>query len=107
MVDQSHHLETVVTGVVIEDELRFSLAELCRETAVHAEWIFALVDEGILDPQGEDPATWRFPLESCLTVSRVIRLQRDLGLNLAGVALVLDLLEEVEDLRQRVAQDSA
>jgi chaperone modulatory protein CbpM len=31
-----------------------------------------------------------------------VHLQRDLDVNLAGVALVLDLLEEMEELRERV-----
>jgi len=106
MIKENHYLEIEMTGVVIGDELRFSLAELCQETSVHAEWVCDLVDEGILDPKGESPEEWRFPLESCYKVSRVIRLQRDLGLNLAGVALVLDLLEEVETLRLRLSQDS-
>jgi chaperone modulatory protein CbpM len=33
---------------------------------------------------------------------RALRLQRDLDLNLAGAALALDLLDEVEILRERV-----
>jgi chaperone modulatory protein CbpM len=31
-----------------------------------------------------------------------VRLERDLELNLAGVALALDLLEELEQLRQQL-----
>jgi chaperone modulatory protein CbpM len=31
-----------------------------------------------------------------------MRLQRDLGINLAGIAVALDLLDEVETLRARL-----
>ena len=34
---------------------------------------------------------------------RAHRLQRDLGLNLAGVALALELLDEIEALRSRIS----
>ncbi len=91
-----------ISGIIIDKSLHFSLAELCRETAVPAEWVMTLVEEGILEPEGEHSTQWRFTLECCHTISVVIRLQRDLGLNLAGVALALDLLEEVEDLRHRL-----
>jgi chaperone modulatory protein CbpM len=33
-------------------------------------------------------------------VQRVLRLQHDFGVNLAGAALALDLLEEIERLRR-------
>ncbi len=92
----------VINGIIIDHHPHYSLSQLCLETAVHAEWVMSLVDEGILDPAGETPEEWRFPLECCHTISVVIRLQRDLGLNLAGVALALELLEEVEALRHQL-----
>jgi chaperone modulatory protein CbpM len=33
-----------------------------------------------------------------------MRLQRDLGINLAGVALAIDLLDEIEDLRAQLCR---
>jgi chaperone modulatory protein CbpM len=35
-------------------------------------------------------------------VRSALRLQRDLGVNLAGIALALDLMEELEDLRSQL-----
>ena len=52
-------------------------------------------------PEGENPATWRFPGTSVTHVRIVVRLQRDLGINLAGAALVLDLLERLARSRGR------
>lgn len=101
-MEKNDRLDAVVTGILIGKEARYSLSELCHETAVHTEWVLTLVEEGILNPEGEHPEQWRFPSESCHRISKVIRLQRDLGLNLAGVALALDLLEEVERLRLRL-----
>ena len=57
-----------------------------------------MVEEGILDPEGENPETWRFPGTSLTHVRIVVRLQRDLGINLAGTALVLDLLNRLARL---------
>jgi chaperone modulatory protein CbpM len=45
---------------------------------------------------------WRFPGSSLHTAMKARRLQQDLDLNISGVALVIDLLEEIESLRKRL-----
>jgi chaperone modulatory protein CbpM len=93
-----------IEGIVLEDEAEpLSLAELSRACAAHAEWIMALINEGILEPSGVRRETWRFHASSLRRVRTVQRLQRDLGINLAGAALALDLLDEIADLRARQA----
>lgn len=95
---------SVFTGETVDQEQPKTLVQLCREYTVHAEWIMSLVDEGILSPQGEKPEQWLFPGNSCYRISVVVRLQRDLGVNLAGAALALDLLDELRVLRQRLQE---
>ena len=57
-----------------------------------------LVSEGVIEPVGES-APWQFPGEALLRARRARRLVDDLGINLAGVALVLELLDELDKLR--------
>ena len=52
--------------------------------------------------RGRDPARWRFHGVSIRRVRRAQRLERDLGVNTPGIALALELLEELEQLRSRV-----
>lgn len=94
--------EKILSGLLMDEECSFSLAELSRACAMHGEWIVELVEEGILEPRGRDLAQWRFTASE-LQRARVVRnLQRDLGVNLSGAALVLELLEELQDLRARL-----
>ena len=93
----------LVDGEFVEPGTPLSLAELCRHYAVHAEWVIELVDEGILEPEAEGAeghSQWRFSGENCRRISIVLRMQRDLGVNLPGAALALDLLEELHTLRR-------
>ncbi len=94
--------EFVFTGLKLDEEILLSTSDLCRACAVHAEWIVELVEEGILEPEGHDPVTWQFRGPSLRRVQVVLRLQHDLGVNLAGAALVLDLMDELESLRTRL-----
>ncbi len=90
-------------GVIVEEEVELSLCDLSRACAVTAEWVITLVDEGVLDPVDATVGQWRFSGASLHRVRTVRRLQQDLGVNLAGAALALELLEEVETLRKRLA----
>jgi chaperone modulatory protein CbpM len=95
--------QTILTGIIVEDAAEFTLGELSRASGKPAEWILALVEEGVIEPVGGDQAHWHFRGHCLRRVRIVQRLQSDLGLNLAGAALALELLEEVETLRNRIA----
>ncbi|MFQ5598587.1 MAG: chaperone modulator CbpM [Nitrospiria bacterium] len=98
-MSKENKVVSITTPVVVDEGASFRLSEVCGHFSVQTEWIASLVEEGILDPEGSQPRQWRFSAESCRRIGMVLRLQRDLGVNLSGVALVLDLLDEVEMLR--------
>lgn len=79
-----------------------TLVELSRAGNVPADWIADLVDQGLLVPRGGSRTEWEFEGHCLSMVTRAHRLQRDLGLNVEGVALALSLLEEAERLRRRI-----
>ena len=93
---------SLLTGEVLEEEVELSLGELCRVCQVPAEQVFAFVEEGVAEPLGRDPARWRFRGITVRRVRCAIHLQRDLGVNVAGAALAIDLLEELEAMRARL-----
>lgn len=95
---------SVLTGELIDDDVELSLAELCRACQIPAERILEFIDEGIIEPYGSEPAQWRFYGIGIRRIRCAIRLQHDLGINLSGVALALDLLEEITVLRRRLQQ---
>lgn len=97
----TQNLSLVHTGSVIEQD-SLTLGELCRACGTHVDWIIDLVEESIIEPQGNEIHSWRFSGTSLIRARSALRLQRDLGVNLAGIALALDLLEELESLRAQI-----
>lgn len=95
---------TIVTGVVLDETIEFSLGELCRCCGVSAETVIEMVDEGLLDPLGYGPEDWRFRGPALRRAQAALRLTHDLRVNYAGAALALELLDELEDLRRRLRQ---
>lgn len=98
----SKELLSQLSGEVLEEEVELTLVELCQACQMQAEQVFDLVEQGVIEPLGHDPARWRFRGVSMRRVRLVQRLERDLGVNVAGAALALDLLEELERLRARL-----
>lgn len=92
----------VLQAILLEDSATLSLAELCRACAVHAEWVTDLVTEGVLDPLGTEPGQWRFSSLHLHRAGIARRLQNDLHINLPGIALALQLLDEIGDLQTRL-----
>ena len=76
-----------------------SLDELCEIFNISPDYIQHLIEYDIVSPEGNEPGEWEFTIVHLQRVKTTIRLQRDLDVNLAGVALVLDLLEELNQLR--------
>lgn len=94
--------QTAPAVELIDEQTTFTLAELCRSCAVEAEHIEILVEYGILEPVGKRGSHWCFSASSLRRTRITLHLQRDLGVNLAGAALALDLLERIDELDARL-----
>jgi len=97
---------TALRGQLVEEETVVTLDELCGACTVRSEEVVTLVREGVIDPvdgplRSEAAESWRFHVTSLRRVRTVVRLQRDLGVNLAGAALALELLDRIAELERR------
>jgi chaperone modulatory protein CbpM len=93
--------EDALPGVIFDEYAKLSVDELSRLCAVDRTYIVELVEEGVLSVE-VDAAEWRFSGAALRRARTALRLQRDLEINLPGVALALELLEELEALRREL-----
>ena len=87
---------------LLDDSTPYALRELCELCSVRAELIVEMVEAGILTPVGSAPSAWRFSVEATIRLQKAQRLRRDLDINLAGVAVALDLIEDLDKTRKRL-----
>ncbi len=85
-----------------QQEATLPLKELCTVCNVEETYIIEMVEMGILEPYGKVAASWEFSIVQIHRLRKAQRLQSDLSLNLAGVALSLELLDEMEELRNSI-----
>ena len=95
-------MHTQLTGFILEEQTELTLAQVCRACAVQAKLIIELVDEGVIAASGKAPDQWHFTGVHMQRARVALRLQKDLGVNLAGAALALQLLDELETLRAKL-----
>jgi len=91
-----------LSGPIFDETTEITIVELCEVCSIEIELIDEMVDEGILEPTAGDSEKRRFPYSSVRRTRTVVHLQRDLGLNLAGAALALELLDRIENLRAQL-----
>ena len=87
---------------IVEEEIRLTLVELCRACDASSEAVVELVSQGVLEPAGSGPQDWLFAGKNLSRARRALRLIRDLGLNPAGAAVALELIEQIEWLQARL-----
>ena len=80
-----------------------SFNELCLRNNLDTDFVVQCVEVGIADAMGDSPVEWSFTSSAAVRIQKAYRLQRDLEINLNGLAMVLDLLDEVESLQEEVA----
>ncbi len=90
-----------LSGQIVDESMEITIGELCRFCAVDAELVEAMINEGIIEPSRKRGAEWCFAMSTVKRTRVVVRLQRDLGVNLAGAALAIELLEQLERLQRR------
>ncbi len=98
----SKTLSSHIASGLLDLRVELSLEEICELAHVEQSVVIEMVQEGVLSPSGRSPGEWRFTGPALRRLQRGLRLQRDLGINVAGVALALELLEELETLRARL-----
>ena len=84
---------------VVEEDGYLTLVELSRACRAPEAQIHVWVVEGVLAPLGQQPDEWRFVGASLRRARLAWRLTQDLEINAPGVALALDLLDEIATLR--------
>jgi chaperone modulatory protein CbpM len=102
---------TVLMGQLLDDSLELAFEEFCEACHANESFVIELVAEGVIEPRGTgemidlrggERTHWRFSGRSLHRAQVARRLHEDLDVNLPGIALALDLLEEIEALQRRL-----
>lgn len=84
-------------------DVRYDLDTLARLAEVHPDLVSRYVQLGLLDPVREgDVAGGRFDEAALRRLRRIQRMRRELGVNVNGVGVILELLSQIDELQRRL-----
>jgi len=87
---------------VYRETIVFGFQEVCVHCCLPAEKIIKMVEHGIVEPEGGEIMLWRFTSKDLARLNKARRIERDLEVNLPGIALSLELIDQVEELKARL-----
>ncbi|SFI31815.1 chaperone modulatory protein CbpM [Pseudomonas guineae] len=79
--------------------MQLNIHEFCQCAELPQTVVLEIVEHGIVEPAGLTPDQWQFDADALAIVKRAFRLQAELQIEWAGIALALQLLDELEHLR--------
>ncbi|MCC1495351.1 chaperone modulator CbpM [Alcanivorax sp. 1008] len=83
-----------------EVEVTVCTTELYQLVAISDQDLAELVGHGIAEPHDQQAVEWQFDEAAVAQITRAVRLRRELQVDWAGIALALELLDELEELRR-------
>ena len=78
-----------------------NIHEVSRFVGLHPDMIHRFFMLGLIDPQVETP-DMLFEDSVVTRIDKIMRLKSDLGVNLAGCGLILDLLDRIDEIEKRL-----
>lgn len=78
---------------------QFTLETLADRAGVHPAVVQRYVDCGLLEPSAREGARLYFDAAAVPRLRLIGRLRENLGVNVAGVAVILDLLDKLDALQ--------
>jgi len=90
--------------ILLDENTSCTLQEFTQFCNQSLDMVLEMIEEGLIVPASSNRQQWRFGLREIKRAQSAQRLICDLQVNMAGAALALDLLEEIEHLRQQIRQ---
>ena len=78
----------------------YTLEELARLGGVSPALVQRYLDEGLIEPTaGNARTSWFFDDNALFELRRIQRLRRELGVNIAGIAIIRELQRQLDELK--------
>lgn len=88
-----------------ETERYFLISYVSQRYGVHPQTLRQYERAGLLTPNRSRGNTRRYSWDDLERLETILGLTRDMGVNLAGVEIILRLREKVAELQHRVSRD--
>jgi len=93
MAEQTHALTVWRT-----EHSLLTLEDLASAAGLHPELVDVFVRYQLVEPTVHTSSCPLFPISSVERLKRILHLRHEMGVNLAGISVILDLTEQIKNL---------
>ena len=86
---------------MLNDNVFYTTKAVCKSYKLNLSTVGEMVSWGIAEPSGNKPEKWLFSHKDFERIGRASRFNRELEINIPGAALALQLLEDIQNLRNK------
>lgn len=100
-----HDDKLAYENLTAEEITELDLEELCSICHVTPEFVMELIEHGTIEPNGNATMaidSWHFDTKQVRIIHTAVRLHHDLEVNHAGIALAVDLLKQIDEMRDQL-----
>ncbi len=93
---------TMIMGMLVDDHSHVSFLDVCEKQGISEDILLEMLEHGLLPEIISPNRQTEFDLNMLNRIQSACRLQIDLGLNVPGVVLALELMDELEQLHREL-----
>ena len=93
-----------VVEIEITEEKFYRIEEIAKKAEISQSSLRYYLRIGLITPAKEDKGYYLLKESTLYRIKKIQRLKKDLGVNLSGVSIILDLLERIEDMERQLSQ---
>jgi MerR family transcriptional regulator, heat shock protein HspR len=82
----------------------FMISAVAEQYAIHPQTLRLYEREGLLKPSRSDGNTRLYTVEDIERLEVILHLTRDLGVNLAGVEIILNMREKMGEMQSQIQE---
>jgi DNA-binding transcriptional MerR regulator len=82
------------------EETLLTIEQVAARCGVQHTFVRLLLEHGVIEVQ--ERRRLLLSQDATLRINKVVRLQRDLGVNVPGASVILELLERIDDLERQL-----
>lgn len=90
--------------VEIVEEKLCGIEEIAKKTNMSESSIRRYVRMGLITPIKREKGCYLLRETTLFRIEKIQRLRKDLGVNLSGIGIILDLLERIEDMDRQLSE---
>ena len=86
---------------MLNDNVFYTTKAVCSRYKINQDIIDEMVSWGVADPSGHEPDKWLFSQKDFDRIGQASRFNKELEINIPGAALALQLLDEINHIRNK------